>query len=231
MARTKLRFGGKGRARWRAVRSVALCASALFLLATSSAQAAEWPITPIEPAPGASLPAAWSMTQTQMFQFHAPPTGPYGGFISVWSRNPAEPGNLFPDEARVDFFPVSRSPVDPTVYQGRSGGVWTSRPGTYYWRAASSFTEGPPTYRFAGLGSPVFSVNVVAIGGESPEQRSIRCAVLGGRVGYFTRRIWPVERAIDLAGSSRRRKQLQRTLRRLRLERRHVLREAESLCH
>ncbi len=57
---------------------------------------------------------------------------------------------------------MEESPVDGTVFQGKSGGAWPSIPGTYYWQAWANYMEGPPAWRVVHLISPVFTFTVTA---------------------------------------------------------------------
>jgi hypothetical protein len=138
---------------------------ALMLACPSPALADEWPITPTEPAPGASIAAATTVTGADTepaFQFDSPGAGPTLANITVWSRNPSEPGNLFPEESAVGDFNATPSPVDPSVYRGHTYEDWP--PGTYYWRATGTVYTSEPGNPFAQLKltSPVFTFTVTA---------------------------------------------------------------------
>ncbi len=129
------------------------------------ALADEWAITPAEPAPGASIAAATTVTGTDtepVFQFDSPVAGPELASITVWSRNPSEAGNLFPEESLVASFYARPSPVEPSVYRGHTYEHWP--PGTYFWRAAGTVYGVEPSHPYASitLTSPVFTFSVTA---------------------------------------------------------------------
>lgn len=149
---------------------LALGTAALALLGAPSAQADEWAITPSEPAPGATIPAtAAGSSSEQTFQFQGPVPSGYLDSVSVtvWNQNPSTPGNLFPADARVGYFPVSQSPVDPTVFRGKTDGTWRWTPGTYYWQAVAEVYQTTPSVRFYADVSPVFTFTVSVANGES----------------------------------------------------------------
>jgi hypothetical protein len=223
----------------------ALCVAALGVAAPAAAaeEHQEWGISVIEPAPGAPVQAMMPLevpAQPLVFEFRAPPPGERPlAHIVVWSRNPTEPGNLFPEQAQVDYFNVAQSPVDPTVFRGETlNRSWRSQPGTYYWQAEGVYWTGAPTYSRVNLASPLFTINVVAASGESGagsqkslEERAEWCGYYAGRVVYITRHIRPAERALRQARSARDKKRLRGKLRRLRHERSKAETEERRLCH
>lgn len=239
-----------GRLRPALVAAAATVAATLAVWPLAPAGAAEenqeWAITPIQPAPGASIPEPSSPSVGQVFEFRAsPPSDKSVVDVTVWSRNPTEAGNTLPAEGTVDRLVATASPASPSVYKGRAFGTWLTRPGTYYWRATASHTEGAPSHTVVNLASPVFTVSVLpassqpATGAEQKaleEQRGLeepaaRCGRLRGRAASLGRRMRPLERALHRTRAHRTRKRLRAKLRRLRHERSNARREERHLCH
>jgi hypothetical protein len=198
--------------------------AALTLAAPAAADANEWAVTPIQPT-GSIQATPYGSSETEVFQFQGTPLErPAEAInITIWNQNPG--AALFPESSRVDFFPVSESPVDPSVYMGHTINTWAYTPGTYYWRAAARIAT---LFSSTTLESAVFSFVV------SPRQEKTiplaQCAELAARARNTLYRQRHLESAIDLAHSRKRRKHLRSEIRGLRAERVRLSQESDRLC-
>lgn len=210
-----------------AVPRVGFQALLIALTFAGVAHANEWPITPSQPA-GSIQAAPEGVYRPLTFQFQgAPVSGVLDSvYITVWSRNPNEAGNLFPEQARVDFFPASPSPVDPTIYQGNALGPWTNTPGTYYWRATATVLV-PPYSTPEGYVSPLFGLALAPSTSSIPIQL---CNEIGIRIRELTHRIRVLTITIDRTQSTKRTRKLVQTRSKLSRERAALNREAYQRC-
>jgi hypothetical protein len=208
------------------VAAVAGCA----LAGARPALADDWAVAPSQPLAAAAVQAVEpGNSEAQPFLFRgAPLAGPAEPFITVWNRNPGAPGNLFPDDTKVDFFPAAPSPVDPTTYRGLALGTWRWTPGVYYWRVDAGVMQTTPITRFFTASSPIFTFTVKRSASHSTPYAT--CAALGARLKSFTRRIRSAQRALGRARSGGARRHLRSTLRRLKHQRSDVQTRLSRHC-